>query len=337
MKTNSTLPSNLLLSLVIPTMDRQTLLAETLSTIAPQLSSKVELVVLDSSKDSKPVQEMVQKAGGRYSWTSPSNFDQAYIDVVDLARGEYVWLFGDDDLLKSKAIEEVLEILNSSRTLNKNPVDIFSAKDGLDEIIPLDLLIVNADVIGHDSSLILKKQWLTLPKTEYTSADRSEVVAKLGGLMSFMGSIIVRKAFWSKGVTAATDHIGKRMITMIVPLIIPAHRVIYIPSVLVSARYGHQSWQSTVSTLIGKTMTDVIWSLPDVAEYAKQACMCRPPSWHSLFLWRACGQTVGRLAYRRAQLIGIIPVPLMRWGCRILVRLLGKTGSMTGYTLGFNR
>jgi len=67
METKPIAPAKPKLSVVIPTMNRQTLLSETLSTIAPQLSSAVELVVLDSSKDPQPIKEMVQKAGGRYS------------------------------------------------------------------------------------------------------------------------------------------------------------------------------------------------------------------------------------------------------------------------------
>jgi hypothetical protein len=255
--------------------------------------------------------------------------------VVDLAHGEYVWLFGDDDLMKPEAIEEVLKVLESSHHSTVKTSETPHLPDGSDGIVPLDLLIVNADVIGADSSRILKKRCLTLPETEYGAADRSEVVAKLGGLMSFMGSIIVRKSFWSQGAAVAGEHIGKRMITMLVPLILPARRVRFMPSVLVSARYGHQSWMNTISTLIGQTMLDVIWSLPGVEDYAKQACMPRPPTWHDLLLWRALGQPVGSLPYFRARLIGAMPAPLTRLFCRTVIRLLGKTDSMVGYTLGF--
>ena len=331
MNTNPTDPSGIQLSVVIPTMDRQALLAETLSTISPQLSAAVELVVLDGSKESQPVKEMVEKAGGRYVWQKPRGFDQAYLDAVDLAKGEYIWLFGDDDLMKPRAIEEALKVLKDSGSLPaSNPA---TSREG--QTVPLDLLIVNVDVIASESSRILKDKCLTLPRTEYGVADRSEVVAKLGGIISFMGSIIIRKEFWSQGVAAAQEHIGKRLITMLVPLIIPARRVLFIPSVLSSARFGHQSWMGTVFVLIGETMTEAIWSLPDVEDYAKQACTPRPPTWHSLLMWRALGQPVGKLPYFNARLVGVIPVPLMRWLCRTALRVLGKTNSMTGYALGF--
>lgn len=314
-------------------MDRRELLGETLSTIGPQLSSAVELVVLDGSKDPQPIKEMVEKAGGRYMWQKARGFDQAYMDVVEMATGEYIWLFGDDDLMKPNAIDEVLKALKDSGSLSAAANSIASSNP--DSPIPLDLLIVNADVIASESSRILKEQCSTLPQTDFGPADRSEVVAKLGPMMSFMGSIVIRKRFWSQGVAAATEHIGKRLITMIVPLILPAQRVRYFPSVLVSARYGHQSWMGTESVLIGQTMTDTIWSFRDIADYAKQACTPRPPSWHNLLLWRALGQPVGSLPYAKAKLIGVFPVPLMRWLCRTALRLLGKTNSMTGYALGF--
>lgn len=327
MKSDPTEPS-FHLSVVIPTMDRQKLLAETLSTIAPQLRPGVELVILDGSKEPQPVKEMVEKAGGRYSWQKPRGFDQAYLDAVDLARGEYVWLFGDDDLMKPRAIEEALGALKKSGSLDPSGSNPESS-------VPLDLLIVNADVVGSESSRILKEQVVIMPETEYGLAERSEVVAKLGGLMSFMGSIIVRKRFWSDGVAPSAEHVGKRLITMVVPLMRPARRVLFIPSVLVSARYGHQSWMDTASTLIGQTMTDVIWSLPDVEDYAKQTCTPRPPAWQTLLLWRALGQPIGSLPYLNAKLIGMFPVGFIKWLCRMWLRLVGRTNSMTGYALGF--
>jgi glycosyltransferase involved in cell wall biosynthesis len=333
MKIDPTDPTGIQLSVVIPTMDRQALLAETLSTIAPQLCAAVELVVLDGSNEPQAVKEMVEKAGGRYVWQKPRGFDQAYLDAVDLAKGEYIWLFGDDDLMKPRAIQEALKILTESGSLSSAPNPATPSNPG--HSVPLDLLIVNVDVIASESSRILKDKCLTMPITEYGLADRSEVVAKLGGIISFMGSIIIRRAFWYQGVAAAQEHIGKRLITMLVPLIIPARRVLFIPSVLASARFGHQSWMGTVFVLIGQTMTEAIWSLPDVEDYAKQACTPRPPSWHSLLMWRALGQPVGKLPYFNARLVGIIPVPLMRGLCRTALRLLGKTNSMTGYALGF--
>ena len=72
MEAKLTTPVKPKLSVVIPTMDRHALLAETLATIASQLSPATELVVLDSSKDQQPVKEMVQKAGGRYYGKIPA-------------------------------------------------------------------------------------------------------------------------------------------------------------------------------------------------------------------------------------------------------------------------
>jgi hypothetical protein len=237
--------------------------------------------------------------------------------------------------MKPHAVGEVLKALEAPQLLPAKPTEAAVSQGSSDESPPLDFLIVNADVVADDSSRILKKRWLDLPETEYGAADRSKLVAELGELMTFMGSIIVRKSFWSQGAAVAGDYFGKRYITVVVPLLLPARRVRFIPSVLASARFGHQSWMGTVSTLIGKTGVEVVWSLPGVEDYAKQACAPRPPSFFMLVLWRACGQPVGSLPYLRARLIGAVPVPLMRCFCRRAARLLGKTDSMTGYTLGF--
>lgn len=334
MKTDQADPAKVLLSVVVPTMDRQELLAKTLASIGPQLSPIAELVVLDGGKDSQSVKEMVEKAGGRYAWQKPRGFDQAYVDAVEMAKGEYIWLFGDDDLIKPGAIEEAIKVLKKCNSPSSGAAAENTQGDA-NGTIPLDLLVVNAEVIGSDPPRVLKERWVLMPEKEYGLADRSKVVAELGATMSFMGSVIIRKGFWSQGVEAAKPHLGKRLITMIAPLMLPARRVHFLPSVLVSGRFGHQSWIDTASILIGQTMTEIIWSLEDVEDYAKQACTPRPPFWHILFLWRAQGQQVGLLPYTRAKLIGAIPAPLMRFVCRTGVRLLGKTDSMTGRALGF--
>ena len=313
------------LSLVIPTMDRHGLLAQTLATITPQLSAEVELVVLDSSNDPKPVKELVEQAGGRYAWQKPSGFDHAYLNIVDLAQGEFIWLFGDDDLMKPHAVEAVLKILITCETSPTNS----------GEVVPLDFLVVNGDVIGNNTSQVLKKQSLNLPETEYGLNDRSKLVAQLGGLISAVGSVIIRKSFWSQGAAVAGNFIGKRFITMIIPLIRPARRVRYIPTVMTSTRFGHQSWMGSASVLIGVVLPKLIWSLPDIEDYAKQACAPMPPHWRSLILWRALGEPVGTLPYMRARLVGLIPVSTTKFLCRAVVRLLRKTNSMTGHILGF--
>jgi glycosyltransferase involved in cell wall biosynthesis len=89
------------LSIIIPTKDRCQLLLETMETIAPQLREGVELVIVDASAnfpDPKVTARLTPHI--RYERGKAPSFDEAYEEAVAAARGEWVWLFSDDDWFK---------------------------------------------------------------------------------------------------------------------------------------------------------------------------------------------------------------------------------------------
>src|SRR5580698_10864714 len=103
------------LSIVIPTKDRNKLLLETLTTIIPQLRDGVELVILDASSDF-PNQLAAKSTTPhiRYEQGKANSFDTAYDEAVAAARGEWVWLFSDDDWFKPEAVRTALTCLDDT-------------------------------------------------------------------------------------------------------------------------------------------------------------------------------------------------------------------------------
>ena len=107
-----------LLSICIPTYNRAELLRECLAAVGPQATAlvpHVELVVSDNcSSDGTQavVREAAEKWPVRYS-RSDSNLGPTanFIRVAELARGEYAWLVGDDDLVTAGSVEHLLGVL----------------------------------------------------------------------------------------------------------------------------------------------------------------------------------------------------------------------------------
>jgi glycosyltransferase involved in cell wall biosynthesis len=118
----ATVRSEPLLSICIPTFNRAALLEVCLATVLPQaaeFAGEVECVVSDNcSSDHTPA--VVASASAQYALRSYrnasniggiANFTRC---ASELARGEYVWLIGDDDALCSGAVERILKILRQA-------------------------------------------------------------------------------------------------------------------------------------------------------------------------------------------------------------------------------
>ncbi len=106
------------LSICIPTYNFGAFIGETLESILPQLEEGVEVVVLDggSTDDTTAVVESLQRrySALRYEHRKKrGGIDRDMARAVDLAEGEYCWLFCADDVMKPGAIAWMLENLDS--------------------------------------------------------------------------------------------------------------------------------------------------------------------------------------------------------------------------------
>jgi abequosyltransferase len=107
------------LSICIPTYNFGAFIGETLQSILPQLEEGVEVVVLDggSTDDTSAVVESLQRRYPtlRYERREErGGIDRDMARTVDLAQGEYCWLFCADDVMKPGAIRRMLENLNTN-------------------------------------------------------------------------------------------------------------------------------------------------------------------------------------------------------------------------------
>jgi abequosyltransferase len=118
MTTDVHLTQPMRLSICIPTYNFGEFIGETLESILPQVVAGVEVVIFDggSSDDTAEIVEALQVRfpGLRYH-RSPARggIDRDMARTVELARGEYCWLFSSDDLMKPHAVSQMLEQIES--------------------------------------------------------------------------------------------------------------------------------------------------------------------------------------------------------------------------------
>ena len=171
---------SLKLSFCIPTFNRAAYIGATLDSILAQATDECEIVVSDNASTDDTERLVIEYARRfdrlRYfkqdTNTGPDrNFDCA----VELARGEYCWLFPDDDLLKPGAVSAVLKALDRE----------------------LSLVIVNVELKDVSMLKVLRPRWLNLESDCIFGHDEMDrLFAALDEMLWYVGSLIVKRQIW---------------------------------------------------------------------------------------------------------------------------------------------
>lgn len=178
------------LSICIPTYNFGEFIGETLeSIVGQQASDEVEIIVGDGGSTDNTA-EVIERYQAYFSRLTYHNFgkksgvDLDLSKTVELARGDYCWLMSSDDVLRSGAIQRVL-----------NEITLGHA-----------VYLLNRTMCDRNLRPIRRKNsWLSngTADTVYHFADRSELIAYLnasesiGALFSYISSIVVCREKWS--------------------------------------------------------------------------------------------------------------------------------------------
>jgi abequosyltransferase len=258
------------LSICIATYNRAEFIGETLDSIIPQLTDEIELLVVDGNSPDR-TQSIVEQ----YSANCPQlryvrlptkgGVDQDYCKTVELAKGEYCWLFTDDDLLKENAVVRVI------KTLDNND---------------LDLVIVNAEVRDVHLKELLEESRLTFKDDRsYDRNNFHNLLVDAGEYMSFIGCIVIKKSFWKHRDKAT--YFGTEFIHVGVICQSPLPKYAYIiTETLVEIRYGNAQWKPRDFEIWMFKWPRLIWSFDGFDEKTKLAVVKAEP-------WRGFGALIG--------------------------------------------
>lgn len=177
------------LSICIPTYNFGPYIGATLESVMPQLSSGVEIVVLDGgSTDETPdvVAGFQARYPGRLRYErrpERGGIDRDLARTVAMARGEYCWLFCSDDVMKPGAVELVLAQIESG----------------------LDVYVCGFTLASPEMRpLFDQKIMASNTRTVFDLGVRSERLQYFAAahttpaFFSFAGSVIVNKELWDR-------------------------------------------------------------------------------------------------------------------------------------------
>jgi abequosyltransferase len=168
------------LSVCITTRNRARSIGETLETILDQCPPDVEVVVVDGASTDGTA-AVVEGLAKRYAQLrlicarENSGLDADYDRAVQAARGEYCWLFADDDLLVPHAMDRVLAVCS------EHPL-----------VIVTDASVHNADF----SQLELERRLPFPGREQYSGAESAAFFEDCAWHLTFIGVVIIQRQFW---------------------------------------------------------------------------------------------------------------------------------------------
>ena len=171
------------LSICIPTYNRLQFLKQSLVAITSQVndnnSSKVEIIISDNSSTDGTkayLESFIAKNSSisikYFRQDSNVGADSNFLKVIEMSRGEFVYLVSDDDILLPGAIDKLLNCINFNSSLDAICVNYRSFK--------LDPTVNTRPVL----SLLNDK----------TITDKNEALETLGTFITFMSVLCFRKS-----------------------------------------------------------------------------------------------------------------------------------------------
>jgi abequosyltransferase len=224
------------ISICMPTRNRANFIGEALESIISQSSDNVEIVIVDGASTDNTA-EVVQKYQKKfrnlvyYCGKENGGVDRDMAKAIELSRGEYCWLFSDDDALKPGAMQRILKEIESGYEIylcNVTACDL--------HMRPLrDRFWLSSKVKDQVFNLHNKGELI-----EY--CDRAN---SIGALFSYWSSIVLRRQEWIQvGYQYDFDGSAYALAASLFSFINRKCRLKYIRSSLVLWRNDNESFQN---------------------------------------------------------------------------------------------
>ena len=260
------------LSICIATLNRASFLTATLESLFAQADASVEVVVVDGASTDGTSELLEQFAAReprlRFERVSvKGGVDQDYCRAVELARGEYCWLFSDDDVLMPGAIDTVLRALDRD----------------------VALVVVNAQVRDRDLRVVIEERRLALALDERFEPERlPQLFDATIGYISFIGCVVIERALWQARPKA--PYIGSEFVHVGVIFQEPLPRAaLVIAAPLLLMRYGNSQWTSRSFEIWLFKWPRLLWSFESIPLESRERAGPEEP-------WRQLSRLVGARA-----------------------------------------
>ncbi len=249
------------LSIVIPSHNKAIFLKKAIRSILKddEFGKDINLIISDNSlnNDIKNLykKEYVNNKYIKYFSSKEYNCLDSNVDrSIELADGKYAWVFGDDDILVIGILKKIIKFLKTNQP---------------------NLLVCNSKAFSERGIIESKR----MPKNKnilYRSQDNDKFLIDMGGYLTYVGAIIVKKKLWIENYKkekigsffAHIDCIGS---------IKNNREVYYFGAPAIKMRLGSQTWLNKSFQIWYLFYPEIIWGLENYSFYAKQKVIPRNP------------------------------------------------------------
>jgi abequosyltransferase len=168
------------LSICISTFNRAKHLGMTLDSLLPQVTGDCEVVVVDGAS-SDDTEQVVREYTRRwpclryFRQNVNGGLDKDFDLSVELARGEYCWLMGDDDQFKDGALSTVLRALEQE----------------------FSMIIVNSEQKDITVGTVIEPRVLKMESNRIFAVEEfDELFSTVGGYFTFTISVVIKRTIW---------------------------------------------------------------------------------------------------------------------------------------------
>lgn len=316
----------MLISICIATYNRHQFIEETLRSILSQDTSNTEILIFDSSEGTNTL-SIVKKINSpiiRYIKNDHNGgLDQDFDKCVRLAKGEFCWLFSDDDIFLPNSLANIKNTLNDH----------------------VDLVIVNSEI--RDKKLdrtITKKQVQINKDMKYKNLEN--FFLDCGKYLSFIGCVIIRKKSWITRNT--TNYYGDNFIH--VGVIFESefdNSIIFLNEPMIALRYGNGFWTDSGFEVWNIIWPKIIHSLNFKKNIKSQIALEFPfKDFKNLVYYRSIGafgkseyhKFIGKKTFNsKAFLISRMPLSIIHFMSVIFVKFFKNHNGTIKYDLIANR
>lgn len=273
------------LSICIPTYNRSQYLLQTLKAFMPQvMPQQIPIYVSDNGSTDDTLNMLSQFKKDHYPLlffrknNSNLGIDRNIANAVRMASSRYVWLFGDDDVPCSYAVERILTHLSDD----------------------YKLLVVNASTYNLDFSVRIEKRRVKLLHDRiYEPSEHERLLIDTASYTAFLGGLVVERNLWHS--IPQEEFIGSDYIHVaVVYRYIIGYKALLLTEPLINIRLGGASWANRYFEVELINWPRTIWCLPSehYSDRAKSKICAKKPihSFKKMLATRAYGY-YGKMEY----------------------------------------
>ena len=250
-----------LISIVIPSNNRTNLLEQAIVSITSETgwNSSCELCISDNSEGNETSDFINSKYSDNSQIVYRRSMDAKTLDenvnmAISMAKGEYVWVFGDDDLIEKNFLSRLTNYLKSATP---------------------DIVILNSSSFQEGGQVESSRRVLNTLMV-YKPNDNDLFLTDQGAYLTYVPCIVIRKKLWTRffrpeKIGTFFAHIDTVCRAKI------GHTAHSLPNPAIKMRLHSQTWTAKHFEIWNIYFPEVIWELDSYSSHAKKSVILRYP------------------------------------------------------------